>query len=316
MAVSKQQRESFVLSGGVIAIALLLTKNVILLLLLLVVGMLVTAVALTIISAKRQKALNANLEQQVEARTLQLQASMAELEELSSLQDLLLYAISHDLRTTVMGSLMVLENVQEQAGEMIPVPRELLQRMTRSGKMQLNHLNQLLEAYSNITEGIQLKKSWVLVSAVLQEAIADLSPLLQENRITLINSISTDPLWIRVDMEKIRQVFHHLIANAVRHNPPGIEVRMEATLAVSAKQPVEKPTFHFTITDTGIGIDLPEQKDLFELRLKPPQERQLTRISLGLCLCKQIVTAHGGQIAVRSQVGEGTKIGFTLPTDA
>jgi signal transduction histidine kinase len=308
MAVSRQQRGSYVLSGGVIAIALLLTKNVLLLLLLLIAGMLIAAVTFTIISAKRQKALNANLEQQVEARTLQLQASMAELEELSSLQDLLLYAISHDLRTTVMGCLMVLENLQGQAGDMIPVSRELLQRMTQSSKTQLDHLNQLLEAYGNITDGIQLKKSRVSISAVLQEAIANLSPLLQENNITLTNLVSVDSFWVMADVEKIRQVFHHLISNAVNHNPPGIEIRIEAI--------VENPTVRFTITDTGIGIDLPEQKDLFELCLKPPQERQFTRISLGLYLCKQIVTAHGGQIAVQSQVGEGTKIGFTLPIDA
>ncbi|MCY7285353.1 MAG: hypothetical protein LH679_18365, partial [Cyanobacteria bacterium CAN_BIN43] len=112
MTVSRQQRESLVLSGGVIAIALLLTKNVLLLLLLLIAGILIGAVTFTIISAKRQKVLTANLGQQVAARTVQLQASMAQLEELSSLQDLLLHAISHDLRTTVMGSLMVLENVQ------------------------------------------------------------------------------------------------------------------------------------------------------------------------------------------------------------
>jgi len=308
MTVSRQQRESLVLSGGVIAIALLLTKNVLLLLLLLIAGMLIGAVTFTIISAKRQKVLTANLGQQVEARTVQLQASMAQLEELSSLQDLLLHAISHDLRTTVMGSLMVLENVQGQAGDVIPVSRELLRRMTQSGKTQLNHLNQLLEAYSNMTEGIQLKKSCVSISTVLQEAIADLAPLLQENRITLTSPVPTDSLQVRADADKIRQVFHHLISNAVNHNPPGIEVRMEAM--------VEQSTFQFTITDTGIGIDSLQQKNIFELCPKPPQERQLTQISLGLCLCKQIVTAHNGQIKVSSQVGKGTEIRFTLPTDA
>ncbi|MBW4515459.1 MAG: hypothetical protein KME11_09565 [Timaviella obliquedivisa GSE-PSE-MK23-08B] len=315
MAVSRQQRESFVLSGGVIAIALLLTQNVVLLLLILVIGIFVTTITFTLISAKHQKALNTTLEQQVEAHTLQLQASMAELEELSNLQDLLLYAISHDLRTTVMGSLMVLENLQGQAGDMIPVSRELLRRMTQSGKTQLNHLNQLLEAYANITDGIQLEKTWVSMSAVLQEAIAALSPLLQENHITLVSPISTDPLWVMADISQIRQVFHHLISNAANHNPPGIEVRVEATLAVSTRQPVEKQTFQFTITDTGIGIDLLEQKNIFELCLKPSQERQLTRMSLGLCLCKQIVKAHGGQIEVHSQVGEGTTIEFTLPAE-
>jgi len=308
MTVSRQQRESLVLSGGVIAIALLLTKNVLLLLLLLIAGILIGAVTFTIISAKRQKVLTANLGQQVEARTVQLQASMAQLEELSSLQDLLLHAISHDLRTTVMGSLMVLENVQGQAGDVIPVSRELLRRMTQSGKTQLNHLNQLLEAYSNMTEGIQLKKSCVSISTVLQEAIADLAPLLQENRITLTSPVPTDSLQVRADADKIRQVFHHLISNAVNHNPPGIEVRMEAM--------VEQSIFQFTITDTGIGIDSLQQKNIFELCPKPPQERQLTQISLGLCLCKQIVTAHNGQIKVSSQVGKGTEIRFTLPTDA
>ena len=308
MTVSRQQRESLVLSGGVIAIALLLTKNVLLLLLLLIAGILIGAVTFTIISAKRQKVLTVNLGQQVAARTLQLQASMAQLEELSSLQDLLLHAISHDLRTTVMGSLMVLENVQGQAGDVIPVSRELLRRMTQSGKTQLNHLNQLLEAYSNMTEGIQLKKSCVSISTVLQEAIADLAPLLQENRITLTSPVPTDSLQVRADADKIRQVFHHLISNAVNHNPPGIEVRMEAM--------VEQSIFQFTITDTGIGIDSLQQKNIFELCPKPPQERQLTQISLGLCLCKQIVTAHNGQIKVSSQVGKGTEIRFTLPTDA
>jgi len=308
MTVSRQQRESLVLSGGVIAIALLLTKNVLLLLLLLIAGILIGAVTFTIISAKRQKVLTVNLGQQVAARTLQLQSSMAQLEELSSLQDLLLHAISHDLRTTVMGSLMVLENVQGQAGDVIPVSRELLRRMTQSGKTQLNHLNQLLEAYSNMTEGIQLKKSCVSISTVLQEAIADLAPLLQENRITLTSPVPTDSLQVRADADKIRQVFHHLISNAVNHNPPGIEVRMEAM--------VEQSIFQFTITDTGIGIDSLQQKNIFELCPKPPQERQLTQISLGLCLCKQIVTAHNGQIKVSSQVGKGTEIRFTLPTDA
>ncbi|NJR40676.1 MAG: hypothetical protein HC781_19910 [Leptolyngbyaceae cyanobacterium CSU_1_4] len=308
MAASRPQRESWVLGGGVIAIALLLTKNVLLLLLLSGIGMLIAGVTFTLISAKHQKALTAHLEQQVEARTLQLQASMAELEELSNLQDLLLYAISHDLRSTVMGSLMVLENLQGQTGDLIPVSRELLRRMTQSGKTQLNHLNQLLEVYANLSDGIRLEKTWVSLRAVLQEAIADLSPLLQENQITLIYPIFTDPLWVMADLSQIRQVFHHLISNAVNHNPPGIEVRMEATLAVSAKQPSENPTFQFTITDTGIGIDLSKQENIFELCLKPSQERQLTRISLGLCLCKQIIQAHGGQIGFIAKWEEAPKL--------
>jgi signal transduction histidine kinase len=307
MTVSRQQFVPVGLCGGAIAI-LLLIRDISSFLAIGAAAMLAAAVVCTLIATHRQKALNALLEQQVEARTLQLQASMSELEELSNLQDLLLYAISHDLRTTVMGSLMVLENVQGQGGDVIPVSRDLLRRMTHSGKMQLHHLNQLLEAYGNMTDGIQLQKTWISINAVLQETIADLFPLLQENGVTLISPMVAAPIMVMADGEKIRQVFHQLISNAVKHNPPGIELRLETI--------VEKPIFQFTITDNGIGIDPLEQSSLFELRLKPPQERQLTRITLGLCLCKQIVTAHGGQIAVHSQVGEGTRIWFTLPLQA
>jgi signal transduction histidine kinase len=303
MTVSRQPFLPVVLWGGAIALLLRL-KDVAAFPLVGAAAMFTAALVCTLIFTHRQKILNADLERQITARTLQLEASMAELEELSHLQDLLLYAISHDLRTTVMGSLLVLENLQGHAGEVIPVSRELLRRMTQSGKVQLHHLDQLLEAYTHMTDGIQLRKSCVSVSAILQETIADLFPLLQENAITLINPV-VPPIWVMADVEKIRQVFHQLISNAIKHNPPGIELRLEAI--------VEKPIFQFTITDNGIGIDPIEQKGLFELRLKPPQERQLTRITLGLCLCKQIVSAHGGQIAVHSQVGAGTRIWFTLP---
>jgi signal transduction histidine kinase len=302
MALSGQQLGQVIPRGRAIALGLLLLPNAPLLVLALWV--IVLAIGCLVLSAQQQKA---SLKQQVEARTLQLQASMAELEELSSLQDVLLYAISHDLRTTMMGSLMVLENVQEHVQEqlgVIPVQREVLQRMSQSGRLQLNRLNMLLETHAHVMNGMTVKKRLVSVREIVEGAIADLTPLLSENQATLINQASPD-LKVMADSAALRQVFHQIIANAVRHNPPGVEIRLEAM--------VGNPAIQFTITDNGIGIDPLEQTQIFNLRLKPQQERQLTRISLGLCLCKQIVVAHGGEIGVGGEPGEGTKIWFTLP---
>jgi K+-sensing histidine kinase KdpD len=305
MALSGQQLGQFIPlipGGGAIALGLLLLANASFSAL--VLWVIVLAIGCILFSAQQQKA---SLERQVEARTLQLQASMAELEELSSLQDVLLYAISHDLRTTMMGSLMVLENVQEHVQEqlgIIPVQREVLQRMTQSGRLQLNRLNMLLETHAHVINGMTVKKRLVSVREIVEGAIADLTPLLAENQATLINQASPD-LKVMADAAALRQVFHQIITNAVRHNSPGVEIRLEAT--------VDNPAIQFTITDNGMGIDPLEQTQIFNLRLKPQQERQLTRISLGLCLCKQIVVAHGGEIGVGGELGEGTKIWFTLP---
>jgi signal transduction histidine kinase len=255
-----------------------------------------------VVTVRRQRVLQAQLEQKIEARTQQLQASMAELEEMSDLQDLLLYAISHDIRTTMMGCVMVLERVQEQAIEvkhepagMIAVPSELLQRMIRSGRTQLDRVNLLLETHGDARGGRVIQRRRVRVRDVVVEAIDGLQPLLADNQVLVV----ADPM-------ALRQVFEHLVANAVRHNSPGVDVRLDAGL--------EQGMLKVCVADNGVGISPLDIPQIFSLRLKPEQERQLTRISLGLCRCQQIIAAHGGEIGLNSEIGKGTRVWFTLPS--
>jgi signal transduction histidine kinase len=269
------------------------------------------AIGCAVVAVRRQRGLQAELEQRIAARTQQLQASLAELEEMSNLQDLLLYAISHDIRTTMMGCVMVLEQVQEQAIEaghersgMISVPRELLQRMTRSGRTQLERVNLLLETHADALDGRVIQPQRLRLRAVAMEAIEGLQPLLEDNQVLMMNQIAAD-LWVIADPMALRQVFEQLIANTARHNPPGVDVRLEAGL--------EQGRLKAIVVDNGVGINPLEIPQIFSLRLKPEQERQLTRISLGLCLCQQIIAAHGGEIGLNSELGKGTQVWFTLP---
>lgn len=251
------------------------------------------------------QSLNCNLEQQVTERTLQLQASLAKLEELSQLQDLFLHAIAHDLRTTVMGNLMVLNNLQSHEGEKIPIPRSLLERMAQSGDVQLSKLNALLEAYTYQTEGVVLHRETVSLAPLVAGAIAELKPLFEQNQTVLMNQVSNDlPLAI-ADSTQLQRVFKQLLTNAVKHNPPGVEILLQAT--------VEATHLCFTITDNGKGINPAQSDRLFDFRLSSSQDRQLTGICLGLYLCHQIITAHTGQIGVSSTPGQGSRFWFTLP---
>jgi K+-sensing histidine kinase KdpD len=272
-------------------------------------------VALTVgcawMAARRQSKLTTQLEQRIEARTQQLQTSMAELEETSNLQDVLLYAISHDIRTTMMGCVMVLERVQEYAQEegdersgMVLVSRELLQRMTQSGRTQLDRVNLLLETHAHVTSGRAVQKQQVRLGEIVEGAIGELQPLLQNNQVWVANQTVAD-LRVQADPVALQQVFYQVIANAARHNPPGVEVRLESQ--------VDDAVLRLRVIDNGVGIEPVEIQPIFNLRLKPEQERQLTRISLGLCLCKQIMVAHGGEMGISSAIGKGTEVWFTLP---
>jgi signal transduction histidine kinase/integral membrane sensor domain MASE1 len=251
--------------------------------------------------------LNANLEQQVTDRTLQLQANMTELEELNQLRDVFIHAIAHDLRTTVMGSLMILKNLQGQPGdEQVSIPRNFLNRMIQSGEIQLCKLNSLLEAYKNKTEGIVIHPQPLTLLPLIEKIISDLTSLFELNQTQVINQIPIDLPPVIADWEQLERVFRHLIVNAVKHNPPGIQVSLKAE--------IEGDRVRYLVIDNGQGISSSQCDRLFDLCLSNQQERQLTGISLGLYLCQQIVTAHGGTIGVTSQPGEGSQFWLTLPT--
>jgi signal transduction histidine kinase/integral membrane sensor domain MASE1 len=250
--------------------------------------------------------LNTNLEQQVTDRTLQLQANMTELEELNQLRDVFIHAIAHDLRTTVMGSLMVLKNIQSQPGdEKVAIPRNFLERMIQSGEIQLCKLNSLLEAYKNKTEGIVIHPKPLSLPPFIETITADLKALFDLNQAQVINQIPTELPNVVADWEQLERVFRHLLVNAVKHNPPGVQVVLQAA--------VEGDRVRCVVADNGQGISPSQCERLFDLSLGNQQERQLTGISLGLYLCQQIVTAHGGKIGVTSQPGEGSQFWLTLP---
>ena len=253
--------------------------------------------------------LNANLEQQVTERTVQLQANMAELEELNRLRDVFIHAIAHDLRTTVMGSLMVLKNLQSQPGEeKVAIPRNFLERMIQSGEIQLCKLNSLLEAYKNKTEGIVICPELLALPPLVEQILSDLKPMFELNQANLINRVSTELPPLKADPAQLERVFRHLLVNAVKHNPPGVEVVVEAV--------VEGNGLRCVVEDNGKGISLSQCDRLFDLSIGDDRERQLTGISLGLYLCQQIVSAHGGKIGVISNMGQGSQFWFTLPFNA
>lgn len=221
------------------------------------------------------------------------------------------HAVSHDLRNPVLGTLMVLRNLLN--GEIdnpspqspIPVSRFILERMLQSGERQLNLINSLMEAHVSEIEGISLQLQPVNLYQIAEDAIADLQPTLTENEATLINLIEADLPQVKGDSFQLWRVFSNLIGNSLKHNPPGLTITLDAK--------IEGVMMYCTVTDNGIGMTQQQCERLFDLYFRGTSIRNSLSLGLGLYLCRQIITAHGGEVSVKSSPNAGATFTFTLP---
>ena len=257
---------------------------------------------------------------------------------------LFIHALSHDLRNPVAGMLMVLKNWQRKTGDSIAIPRSVLERMIQGSEQQLRLINSLLEVHAGELRGLVLHCDRVDLRAVVEAAAADLEPLMNEAKATFKNLIPDNLPAVNADNTQLRRVFSNLIANALKHNLPGLNLTVSAQLIkggkllvnqkkgkqyidklpiTHAQSPITNPQLsipnpsssmiYCTVEDDGAGI-LPEQcEHLFDLYVRGYQSRHSVGLGLGLYLCRQIIGAHGGEIGVISSPGAGASFWFTLP---
>jgi PAS domain S-box-containing protein len=287
---------------------------------------LATQVAIAIQQAELYQqlaALNANLEHQVQERTAQLQQNMQELKELNQLKDVFLHAVSHDLRTPIMGTLLVLNNllnssaptadasisstasVPTDSPSPIQIPQAVIQRMIQSNNRQLALIDSLLEIHASDAQGIVLHRQPTELATLVKSIAEDLEPLLHKNQAVLNNYVTADLPLVEIDSTQLRRVYENLITNALKHNPLGLNLTLRATL--------QENKLLCTVQDNGIGISPEQSQHLFDLYFRGSGSRHLTGIGLGLYLCRQVINAHGGEIGVLSSSDTGATFWFTLP---
>jgi signal transduction histidine kinase len=238
----------------------------------------------------------------LEQKNEQLQTLEAELRKQLNL---FLHAVSHDLRNPVIGTSIVLNGLSKQPGDELKLPRRVLERMIEGNQRQLDLINSLIDSHAAETWGVVVRPQPLQLHELVDEALADLQPILERDHATLTNQIPTDLPLVEGDPLQLIRVYQNLVANALKHNPPGLSLTLEATQ--------ENQHIHCIVADNGTGIS-PEQCDkLFDPYFRGSQKPKSVGLGLGLYLCRQVIEAHGGTIGVASQVGEGTTFWFTLP---
>jgi len=112
---------------------------------------------------------------------------------------------------------------------------------------------------------------------------------------------------IEADYGRLEQVVFNIVGNAIKYTPDDGKVTVYIGKIYSE--------VYFKVADTGIGIpenDLPRIFERF-YRVDKARSREMGGTGLGLAIAKEIVEAHGGAVAITSQVGQGTEVTVRMP---
>src|SRR6267378_4349649 len=250
------------------------------------------AIALDNASAYEQiEDLNVGLEVKVRERT-------AELEQADCLRSQFLSHVSHELKTPLTSIKGFLQNLlDELTGPLNEKQQRYLSRM-------LDNSNRLIRMIEDL---LDLVPSEIDLGHCVADAVEQLRLLAQAKHQTLEAVAPPVPLMVWADRDRLIQIVTNLLQNAVKFTPEGgsimVTVRKETQTLAGV-----------SVLDTGPGIPPEFLDQIFDPFFRVKEVRSgIKGLGLGLSIVRTLVELQGGTIAVRSELGRGAELYFTIP---
>ena len=217
--------------------------------------------------------------------------------------------VSHELRTP----LSLIKGYVETLLEGSPRDAGTVTRFLQTIEKHTDRLTFLIEdllTISRLESGqVSLNLHQVDLREEVTRVIEDLQSRAAERKVTLHNEVAPG-LTARADSDRLQQVLFNLVENAIKYG------RAEGNIVIGGKA-LDDGKAQLWVQDDGPGIPSEARERIFErfFRLDRARSRETGGTGLGLSIVKHIVQAHGGEVWVKSELGEGATFFFTLPAD-
>ena len=214
--------------------------------------------------------------------------------------------VAHDLRTPMARMRATAETALAQSEDPDEV-REALADCLEESERVLTMLNTLMDIAEAETGVMPLKREKVDVSNLVRQVV-DLYELVAEEKGTQIEVDLRGSLEVQADEARLQQVIANLLDNAIKYGEPAGRVRISAR--------AEENSVVVQLKDDGIGIAAEDLPRIWDRLYRGDRSRSERGLGLGLSFVKAIVDAHGGEVAVESELGSGAAFTVKLPMNS
>jgi len=228
------------------------------------------------------------------------------LERLENVRQEFLSNVSHELRTPLTSIIALSETLAVGAIDDPENNRRFLSIIQKNSARMHRLIDDILELSAIEAGNVKLYCETVPLRNLVEDVINSLSATAAARNIELKNLVAS-PGNVYADPHRLMQMLTNLIDNAIKFNREGGEVVIAFTKGDRDR---------IVVSDTGEGIPSHHLDRLFErfYRVDRARSRELGGTGLGLAIVKHLAKSHGGEVTVRSQIGEGTEFTIELPS--
>ncbi|MEI8320161.1 MAG: ATP-binding protein, partial [Planctomycetia bacterium] len=238
--------------------------------------------------------------------------------EMNRMKSDFLATMSHELRTplnSIIGFSDVLGSIQSLDDKQ----RRYVQNIRTSGRMLLDMINDILDLAKIEAGKTEIRPVMFDVESVVSAQCDMARPMAEKKAIDVTFEIGPGLEAVEQDQAKVQQILANLLSNAVKFTPGGGRVEIRAHLD-DTTDPAH-PEIVMDVVDTGVGIAAEEQQAIFEKfrqgkvfqKGDDAMTREISGTGLGLSIVRELCRLLGGDVALESQLGRGSRFTIRLP---
>ncbi len=230
------------------------------------------------------------------------------LQQIDRMKDEFLANTSHELRTPLNGIIGIAESLSDGAtGPLHESTQSNLFMIASSGRRLSRLVDDILDFSKLKSHELELRRCAVGMREIAEIVLTLSQPLVAERDLRLVNEVPSDLPLVDGDENRLQQVMHNLVGNAIKFTPSG-------SVTVGARHSGD--WVEVSVTDTGVGIPEGKRARIFESfeQADSSTAREYGGTGLGLTITRQLIELHGGVIRVESNEGRGSVFSFTVST--